>query len=297
MIKLTPIIVVYKQKIDECLTFNTLASVLETDKFKKIIDHVVIVDNSDEKRIYEYNKSFSNKCEDIPITYIGEMKNIGIAKAYNNAIEFLSQKKDEREDWVLLLDQDSSLKEDLFDQFISYASHNHNDEVGIVAPRVISKNKLVSPLMVGDTPHHFHEPTNLITGLQQERMTGINSCTFLKVAAIQAINGFDEKYPIDYLDHITFYKIFNSGYKLFVIDAEISHDLSFYSFKTVPLSRYLIYLEARLNFIREVSHLDKLATRDYVKDFVFLHSKRTISNRMYKHFFKGNKVFLKAMSK
>ncbi|MBD7963181.1 hypothetical protein [Fictibacillus norfolkensis] len=295
---INPTIVLYNQKIDKSITFNTLFKTLKENK--ELINHInkiFVIDNSENGDIIHHNKIYLKKIDDkvFKILYLSEQKNIGIARAYNSAVKILDSENCPENHWILLLDQDSTLTKELFLGFLQKNKEYYNNNIGIVMPKVICKKKIVSPLVI-KTPFDFKEPPNKIKGIQQKRVTGINSCSFINLSAIKKINGFNEDYPIDYLDHITFLEVQNKGYRVYVLETKINHDLSFFDFSSVPLHRYKIYLEARLNFIKEVSKNRKnLIWTTVLKDFLFLHCKRTIKNKMYKHFTCGNKVFMEFM--
>ncbi|OOE14447.1 hypothetical protein [Fictibacillus arsenicus] len=299
MAKINPTIVLYNQKIDKSITFISLYKTLK--KNTELINHInkiLVVDNSDNENISKYNREKLENLNDevITVLYLGKRKNLGIAKAYNLAVNILEIENFSNNNWILLLDQDSTLTKELFLGFLQNDKEYMNNNIGIVMPRVICKQKIVSPLLI-KTPFDFKEPSKNIKGIQKKRVTGINSCSFINLNAIKKINGFNEDFPIDYLDHITFWEIQNKGYQVYVLETMINHDLSFFDFPSVPLHRYKIYLEARLNFIKEISKTNKkpLNRSIFVKDFLFLHCKRTIKNKMYKHFVYGSKVFLKFM--
>ncbi|MFG6495383.1 hypothetical protein P8610_08505 [Fictibacillus sp. UD] len=299
MAKINPTIVLYNQKIDKSITFNSLYKILkENIELINHINKILVVDNSDNEDIFKYNRKKIGDFNDevIKVFYLGNGKNIGIAKAYNWAVNILELENLSNNNWILLLDQDSTLTKDLFASFLQNDKEYLKNNIGIVMPRVICKQKIVSPLLIGK-PFEFQEPQRNIKGIQEKRVTGINSCSYINLNAIKKINDFNEDFPIDYLDHITFWEIQNKGYQVYVLETMINHDLSFFDFPSVPLHRYKIYLEARLNYIKEVSKTNKkpLNKAIFVKDFLFLHCKRTIKNKMYKHFVYGSKVFLKFM--
>jgi GT2 family glycosyltransferase len=293
MVEINPIIVIYNQKIDKSRTYTNLTKILNIHSSVLPVKRIIIVDNSDNDVFYNYNRDFISNNDDDTIIYFGYQKNLGIAKAYNAGCSFLvNENVDLEKSWVLLLDQDSSLTSELFFKFIKYTKNSDTKEIGIVIPEVVCKNKIVSPLLVGDNFYEFKKPFSNIRGVQVYRITGINSCSFVKLAVFNCLKGFDEKYPIDYLDHKTFFDSINKGFKIFVLDTVINHDLSFYNFKTVPVNRYLIYLKARINFIKEVVEYQRRErlVKVVLKDFLFLHCKRTLYNKMYRHFLEGNKL-------
>lgn len=298
MNEIFPIIVLFNQKIEETLTFSTLLRVLENSKedIKKHIKNVIIVDNSTDNFICEHNKNYMDNYNvfknQLCFVYIGGRINRGLARAYNIALNLVDSYRFPKA-WLLLLDQDSSLTIELFETFVNYVKEKPNDNVGIVLPRIICNNKLISPLRVGKNLYDFSECDYGINGLITSRYTGINSCTFIKIEALKSIKEFDEAFPIDYLDHITFFKLKGRGYNIFVLDTNITHQLSFLDFTSVPINRYLIYLEARLNFIKEVTMSKKQKLRAFIYDFIFIHCKRTLANKKYEHFKKGNMIFLK----
>ena len=78
----------------------------------------------------------------------------------------------------------------------------------------------------------------------------------LRVSAVKGIGGFDEEFPLDYLDHVTFRKLRRRGGHINVLQATLYHALSLNvdgeaKFENPNfLRRYWPYMRAEHRFYR-----------------------------------------------
>jgi hypothetical protein len=79
----------------------------------------------------------------------------------------------------------------------------------------------------------------------------INSGAVIRVAFLKEIGGFNEEFPLDYLDHWLFYEIYAKNYKTFVLDIYLHHDLSVMDYNSISLTRYKSILHSEFTFYKK----------------------------------------------
>lgn len=242
MTTISAILVIYNCNIEES---NTLGSLLKNyAKHPRVFRdfRLIIYDNS----LIEHKVSVT-----IPFTYeyIHDPSNRGLAVAYNYALKKSVQGAD---DWLLLLDQDSSLPADFINNLSCDLSNvGGNNAIIAVVPKMRYKNEIFSPTRV-----HFGGIVRAI----DRRHRGI--CTFKNVFAIgsgcvikgsflQKIGGCNEVFPMDCLDRWLFYTINKMGGKVYVTDSVIDHEVSVMNYdKFMNEQRYLNILKYETLFMK-----------------------------------------------
>lgn len=237
--KTTIIIVVYKSKLKDSHTFTSLLSVLSKDPSLKKDLTIVIYDNSPEKQEMPF-------CDQVlDISYVHDPRNLGLATAYNYAYQLGINNQSE---WLLLLDHDTTLNLEYVNAILKSDKSDLDNKIVAVVPKIISKNTMISPVM-SDTllPLLEERPT---PGIQNTPVMAINSGSLIKIDFLNQIGGFTEEFPLDYLDHWLFYKIYQCGYKTLLLDVELHHDLSVMDFKSISITRYRSILDSEIKFYK-----------------------------------------------
>jgi GT2 family glycosyltransferase len=209
------VMVLYKRLLEESETFSTLRSILQkrTDLAGAI--SLLIYDNSPVAQEVQ--------ALPIPTQYISNPANPGLAAAYSAGLQLAGQ---ETADWLLLLDQDTTLTEEYLEEISSGAVHLLSDRkiVGIV-PKLSNKGVLCSPLYPPT-----YGPARMIdrttAGDSSQRLHVFNSGAVLRVSSLKTIGGFPEDFPLDYLDHATFAALQDRGGQLHILNAILEHELS-----------------------------------------------------------------------
>ncbi|MDT1957632.1 hypothetical protein CKN82_00760 [Carnobacterium divergens] len=221
---ITAIVVLYKMKPEESKTYQNLLKY--TKEQQGMIKNVVIYDNS------------PTRCEEISLPegyiYIHDSTNDGLAKAYNYAFEVA---KEAQSKWLWLFDQDTDLEKTFLNKAIQEAQSEAEEKIASIVPYIRSNNKVVSPVFA-DTIRPLVEELPKI-GLQNKKVMAINSGSLVSVEFLKKINGFNLEFPIDYLDHWFYHRIFEEGYTVDVINCTIDHELSLMTPKEVSDERYL----------------------------------------------------------
>lgn len=236
--KITIVAVIYKQKIDESKTFQTLI-----DAF----DHLPDISNQIELVIYDNSPDSQNCTVEEQnwgqVQYVHDPRNVGLATAYNYAFQVA---KTNGSKWMLLLDHDTELTEEYVDQ-IAF-SLDVDTSIAAVVPRIFSEETMISPV-VADALRPL-KTEKLQAGLQDQPTMAINSGSLIRVAFLEEINGFNKNFPLDYLDHWLFHEIYARGYKVLVLEASLNHELSVLDYSRVSLERYRSILDTEIYYFK-----------------------------------------------
>lgn len=234
--KITAVIVLYKLELDNSKTFQTLKKTLFSKEQLLNEIQLIIYDNSPDKQVITPLNH-----EGLHISYIHDSRNLGIATAYNYA---WSVAKENGSDWLLLLDHDTELTNPYINYFLNIPEVP-SDIVAIV-PKIMSENKMISPVyshtlrpLIAERP---------VAGIQEKPVMGINSGSIIKVSFLNEINGFNQEFLLDYLDHWLFYEIYQKGYKVLLVDLLLEHELSVMDYGRISEERYKSIICSESNF-------------------------------------------------
>lgn len=198
-------------KKDVCaviITYNQDEDIIEgINSVLKQVNKIIIVDNgSAEEKVDSLRKI----CSDNRMLLIENCTNLGIAKALNIGIE---KARSIGYKWILTLDQDSVLTENMVEKmFIAYEKIDNKDEIMIIAPQNIEKEKF-SPDIILDE--------KII-----EVLTEITSGNLVKSEAFDKVGFFEEELFIDLVDHEFCLRINKKGFKIIKVNnAVLLHSL------------------------------------------------------------------------
>ncbi len=226
--RLMMVLVLYNQ------SWNELASrtVLETF-LKEKSGHLFVYDNS----LAAQNISFFSSEK---ISYVHDAANPGLAKAYNAALNLAVQRKDQ---YLLLLDQDTKFELDFLETLTDFSNET---EVAAIFPKIYSQDQMISPFFADQYIRLSNEIPAV--GLTDQAVMAINSGTALSVKALQKIGGFNEEFPLDYLDHWLFWRLSKENSYFYILPDHLTHDLSVLDYSQVSLERYQSILEAEYRY-------------------------------------------------
>ncbi|PLR82600.1 glycosyltransferase [Bacillus sp. V33-4] len=236
--KMTVVVVIYNQKIEECRTFQSLKLKM-FDKVERSTDvGFVLYDNSQEQQEF-----YADEYEGISIMYIHDPRNVGISIAYNYA---WSVAKKNGSEWLLLLDQDTEITDEYVHHIMNLQEKDKT--VAAVVPKIKYNKQMISPVY-SDTlrPLLSEKPSE---GNQNQPVMAINSGSLLRVSFLNEIGGFNDDFPLDYLDHWLFYEIYSKGYKVRLLDVSLDHDLSVMDYGNISAKRYVSILNSEFNFYK-----------------------------------------------
>lgn len=171
--------------------------------------------------------------------------NGGLAKAYGYALEGAVQRG---LDWLLLLDQDTTLTSEFLLALLEAIEADPPSLVCGIVPRQVRDGVPLSPRIV-----HRGRELPVADGVATERLIVFNSAACLRVTTLVSIGGFPQEFPLDYLDHVVFHRLQASGNRLLVLPVSIEHQLSVKNLaEEMSLERYQGLLAAEWGYIREV---------------------------------------------
>ncbi|WP_421000465.1 glycosyltransferase [Carnobacterium maltaromaticum] len=259
----TIVMVLYEQTLEDSKTFQSLIRYLPVYKNNNNIT-LLVFDNS---------VNLVNKVDkkDIDYIYIKNEGNIGLAKSYNQATKYANLMKSE---WMLLLDQDTELSKEYFETIFNIKKIPST--VVSCIPQIISNNKIISPILSVGLPklqNELMEP-----GTYQDLMA-INSASLLKISFLNEIDGFNEEFSLDYLDHWLYLEINKRKKSIQVLDVVIKHELSVMDYNSISVERYQSILNSESNFYTNYSDLpnkvykNRLILRSF-KQFIKVKNKK-----------------------
>jgi len=181
----------------------------------------------------------------VAIQYLHDPANGGVAAGYNAALQVAEK---DGVEWLLLLDQDTEISADylktLCRRLLETAAEHR---FAAWVPKILARNKIVSPARVlwagGSVPLD-----KVLCGEAPGEIAAINSGALLRVSALHEIGGFNRDLRLDFLDIWVFNRLHHAGYRIYVLDAVLPHELSFSHMESVPLNRYQNFLYAEALF-------------------------------------------------
>jgi glycosyltransferase involved in cell wall biosynthesis len=147
------------------------------------------------------------------VQYKADVENGGLAKAYNYALEIAQA---EGFDWLLTLDQDTSLPGDFLCKLCHTLSFVEPlDTVAAIVPLVSSGRQVVSPSDRRFLRRRQRFPDGFI-GIPSGTVYAINSASTIRVSALDTIGGYDPKFPIWASDLVMYRCLSSNNFRVFV---------------------------------------------------------------------------------
>lgn len=146
------------------------------------VSTVFVIDNASRT---ESGVALSELCSELGAVLIVNKDNIGIAGAYNQAARMAISRGCE---WMLLLDQDSVAPVGLVQQLMRGVARWGGKRLPAV----------VCPLSIESEPSRHR---SALPDADMAVQTCINAGSIVKLAAWQAVGGYDEGFFVDYVDH------------------------------------------------------------------------------------------------
>ena len=210
------IVVVYRQRPGESPSLITLEETVRRAATPCLRVSILVADNTPGG---QQPGSLSTGIEYRPYP-----QNPGLAVAYNDA---LATARREGFDWLLTLDQDTQLPPDFLDSMIACATRYAQDtRVAAVVPRIVDGGRPISPFRFvgGFLPTILTGP---VAGLAPLHASALNSASLLRVASLEAIGGYDPRFPLHHSDTRLYQRLDEAGYRVAVADGVIvPHELS-----------------------------------------------------------------------
>ena len=254
--RILAVTVLYNQAPAESLALSSFSKILNEHPQMAALFSLVVYDNSPHS--HEVADTF-------PFDYVHDPSNAGLAAAYNYA---LVRAEGAGCEWLLLLDQDTTLSSEFFVELLACAnSLRAEDKVAAIVPKLMVRGSILSPAehFIDFIRHQFRNSVLTLdqaAGVQRERISAYNSGSTLSVSVLRSIGGFPEEFWLDYLDHAVFHTLSNSGYRVYVLHAVLEHELAESDLNARPIWRFRNMLRAQSLFVKNAgSFSDRLLYR------------------------------------
>jgi GT2 family glycosyltransferase len=212
--RILAVLVLYKRTPEQSEAFTSLQSILQQRPDLAGAMSLLVYDNS----------PTAHKIPPLPIAarYISDTRNAELSPAYNTGLRLAGE---EGLDWLLLLDQDTSLTEAYLTEAISLTQSTKENHFDAIVPKLVEEGLVLSPHLALTLRHP--KPIDVTThGISGIQLHPYNSGAILRVKTLQEMNGFPEEFLLDYLDHATFRILQDKGGRIFVMQAALEHKLS-----------------------------------------------------------------------
>jgi GT2 family glycosyltransferase len=242
------VIVLYKMSPQESISVTSLAGSLASADAGSLRLKVALFDNGPKEQrapgIFE---------EEV---YLWGPDNRGLAHAYNAGL-VMAQKQGF--DWLLTLDQDTSLPKDFLAELVKTVALVEGDpQIAAVTPQMRGTGRTLSPYTFrwGVVPSWF--PPGY-TGVPNDATYALNSASLLRVSALRQVGGYDPRFWLDASDHAIFHALAAHGKRVYVAgNIQVKHQLSVLDEKnSMSAARYENMLAAESAFWD--LRMDKLA--------------------------------------
>lgn len=145
-------------------------------------DQVFAVDNNSSSGTWEW---LGQACDDLHATVVRNTENRGVAGALNQAAELAVSQGFA---WMLILDQDSVPPPALVEQLMTALRDSPvADQAAVVCPHILKVGRKVSGATSG-------APLKVV-------YSAWNAGSIIRLAAWEAVGGYDERLFVDYVDH------------------------------------------------------------------------------------------------
>jgi GT2 family glycosyltransferase len=212
--RILAVLVLYKRTPEQSEAFTSLQSILQQRPDLAGGMSLLVYDNS----------PTAHEIPPLPIAtrYISDTGNAGLSPAYNTGLRLAGE---DSLDWLLLLDQDTSLTEAYLTEAMSLTQLAKDNHFNAIVPKLVEDGLVLSPHLALTLRHP--KPLDVTTyGISAIQLHPYNSGAILRVKALQEMNGFPEEFLLDYLDHATFRILQNKGGRIFVMQTALEHKLS-----------------------------------------------------------------------
>jgi GT2 family glycosyltransferase len=247
--ELLVVLVIYKMKITESPTYQSLTTALGQSKESILL---FVYDNSPEAQEIEIDKCWI-------IHYLHDPSNPGVSKAYNEGFRIA---KELNKKWLLLVDQDTIFPMKAFESYLKCISEFRLD---VVVPILKDEVGIISPFKF-----YFGGGSRLknIRGFEMLKLADhffVNSGILISILAFERAGKYDENLPLDFSDIAFVQRLKMTADYFTVSDSICHHELSSLRNCSVMerLNRFTIYLQASRYFRRHYTSLAWIQIRGF----------------------------------
>lgn len=214
-LRATAVIVLYRMTVEESPAFaSLLAARAELADEGSVF--ILLWDNSPSQSA---PASFH---EDV--AYIHDPRNLGVSHAYNQALEIAVRRGSQ---WLITLDQDTTIPRDYLKRMAVAAQGGAKHAgIGAIVPQIAAGTKRLSPhhLRLGAIPQWY--PSGY-RGIPNEPVFAFNSGAMIRVSALEQIQGYDARFPLEYSDTAMFRKLHQHGKRILIAGGvQLKHQFS-----------------------------------------------------------------------
>ena len=253
------VVVLFRTSLAQSATIAGMAQAFAEEPALLQTFEVLLWDNSPE--------ALDSPALAFPFTYHHAPRNLGVAGAYNAALEMAAVQGSR---WLLLLDDDTSVTAAYLGGMRQHAAAAELDSVvAAVAPLLMAGDLVLSPRL-WRFARHVPLPRAAAPYTEARSIYAANSGTLLKVDALRAIGGYSMRFWLDYSDIELFHRLHGRGYTVRIAsDLVLEHEIAMldYNARMSP-ARYATYLAAESHFLdlyrgglERTIHLLRLAFR------------------------------------
>jgi GT2 family glycosyltransferase len=225
------VIVLYKMKPSESVTFNTLQKAISCLQRGQVDIKILLYDNT----------PGGQNIGVLPggVQYKADLENNGLAKAYNYALKIAQENC---YDWLLTLDQDTTLPVDFMRKLCDTMTFvTPMNAVAAIVPYVSGNTRPISPsIPVNHWTSTKYFPDGFI-GIPLEKLVlAVNSASTLRVGALRAVGGYDERFWLDLCDVEMYHRLQSRDYRVFVAgNIHVRHEIAIFDLlNRTSLARY-----------------------------------------------------------
>jgi GT2 family glycosyltransferase len=237
------VVVLYKMQPSESAAFRTIRTAISGLQDGQVNIKILLYDNT------TGGQDIGGLPSDVQ--YKADIENGGLATAYNYALTIADQ---QGFDWLLTLDQDTSLPIDFLHKLLNAAAFvTPMPDVATIVPCVSSNGRVLSPFtLMKHWTFMRHYPDDFV-GIPLENVYAANSGTTTKVSVLKAIGGYDPRFCLDLSDFAMNHRLHSHKLRALVAgNIHLEHELSSHDLKnrSTP-GRYEDYLCAEEGFCDE----------------------------------------------
>jgi GT2 family glycosyltransferase len=234
------VVVLYKQLPEQSETIQSLIQVFERNPELKTSFRLFLWDNSP--------VPVTNVSLPFPVDLGHAGGNVGTSGAYNQAMKFAESAACP---WLFLLDQDTTVSEDLLRGMIGYSEKFKDvQEVAAVVPFVSSHGTLVSPRRLLSFNRVQQIPLTF-SGLCKDKAYAVNSATLMRVAALREVGGYSDEFWLDLSDVYVFRGLHRRGKYMYIAgDLLVEHSIASMNYdKEMSPQRYKNFMAAESAYV------------------------------------------------
>ncbi len=203
------VVVLYNTNYKQSISYMDL---IQTDCYKRNEMEIICIDNSE--------KNFDNSELMLKLNhfYINMNGNQGLSKAYNAAAEYLARAEARGESLVVLLDDDTHIDDNYFEQIKKASQLNYDiylpvvlDEEGILSPSIMKKYRC--------------RRCKRLEQINEKNICGINSGMAIKDSIFTNYR-YNEEIFLDYVDHSFIRDMKGLNKKILVVDTVLRQNFS-----------------------------------------------------------------------